>query len=225
MFNLKPFKLDGLRVLDCPSGPSSFVAEALSSQYRVKEIIGCDLLYKEDNVEELKNRGKEDLGYMMKQLSCVPDLYDWNIYSSIGDLYQSRSKAFERFISDYEQDRLLVRKGGIAKNRYMHASLPNLPFKNRTFDLVLSSNLLFYYHNMFDYDFHLNSILELLRVTRKEVRVFPCQKPDATFPDYFDKLLDNIYTHANKNISFKVEKVSYEFRRGVNKMLKINKDE
>lgn len=225
MFNLNPFQLGGLRVLDCPSGPSSFVAEALSSQYHVKEIVGCDLLYKEDNVDELKNRGKEDLDYMIKQLSRVPDFYDWNLYSSIEDLYEARSKAFERFIADYELNRFVARNGEIAKNRYIHASLPNLPFENRTFDLVLSSNLLFYYHNMFDYHFHLDSILELLRVTRKEVRVFPCQKPDATFLDYFDKLLDDIYTRMNKNISFKIEKVSHEFRRGVNKMLKINKDE
>jgi hypothetical protein len=223
MFNLHPFQLKGLRILDCPSGASSFVAEALSSQYHIKEIIGCDLLYKEDNVDELKNLGKKDLDYMIKQLSRVPDFYEWNIYSSIKDLYEARSNAFKRFISDYELDRFTTRKDEIIKNRYIHATLPNLPFENRTFDLVLSSNLLFYYHNMFDYDFHLNSILELLRVTRKEVRIFPCQKPDATFPDYFDKLLDNINTRMNKNISFKIEKVSHEFRRGVNKMLKINK--
>ena len=78
---------------------------------------------------------------------------------------------------------------------------------------------------MFDYHFHLNSILELLRVTSKEVRIFPCQKPDATFPDYFDKLLDNISRRTNDSLSFQIEKVGHEFRRGVNKMLKINKKE
>lgn len=225
MFNLYPFQLKGLRILDCPSGTSSFVAETLSSQYQIKEAIGCDLLYKEDDVDVLKNRGKEDLDYMIKQLSKVPDLYEWNIYSSIRDLYEARNNAFKIFISDYELDRMMARKGEIAKNRYVPAILPNLPFENRTFDLVLSSNLLFYYHNMFDYNFHLNSILELLRVTSKEVRIFPCQKPDATFPDYFDKLLDNINIRMHNNISFQIEQVSHEFRRGVNKMLKINKEE
>jgi hypothetical protein len=78
---------------------------------------------------------------------------------------------------------------------------------------------------MFDYDFHLDSILELIRVTSKEVRIFPCQKPDATFPDYFDKLLDDINSRMNNNISFQIEKVSHEFRRGINKMLRINKKE
>lgn len=225
MFNLHPFQLKGLRVLDCPSGTSSFVAEASSSQYQLKEVIGCDLLYEEDDVDILRNRGKEDLDYMIKQLAQVPDLYDWKIYSSISDLYEARNNAFKRFIADYELDRLMAIKGEIAKNRYIHAILPKLPFGSRTFDLVLSSNLLFYYHNMFDYHFHLNSILELLRVTSKEVRIFPCQKPDATFPDYFDKLLDNISRRTNDSLSFQIEKVGHEFRRGVNKMLKINKKE
>jgi SAM-dependent methyltransferase len=225
MFNLHPFQLKGLRVLDCPSGTSSFVAEALSSQYQIKEVIGCDLFYKEDDVDVLRNRGKEDLDYMIKQLSRVPDFYDWNIYSGINDLYEARNNAFKRFISDYELNRLMMRNGEITTNRYIHAILPKLPFGNATFDLVLSSNLLFYYHNMFDYYFHLDSILELLRVTSKEVRIFPCQKPDASFPDYFNKLLDNINTCMNNKISFQIEKVSHEFRRGVNKILKINKKE
>lgn len=225
MFNLDPSQLKGLSVLDCPSGASSFVAQALSSQYQLKEVIGCDLLYKEDDVDVLRNRGEEDLDYMIKQLSRVPEFYDWIIYSSISDLYESRSNAFKRFISDYESDRLVGGKNDNTANRYIHAILPNLPFENAKFDLVLSSNLLFYYHNMFDYHFHLNSILELLRVTNKEVRIFPCQKPDATFPDYFDKLLEDINTRMNDRISVQIEKVSHEFRRGVNKMLKIKVDE
>ncbi|VFJ14420.1 conserved protein of unknown function [Candidatus Nitrosocosmicus franklandus] len=227
MFNLSPFQLRDLRILDCPSGASSFVAEASSTQYQIKEAVGCDLLYKEDDVGVLRNRGKEDLEYMVKQLSQVPDLYDWNIYSNISDLYEARNTAFEKFISDYKVDRLVTRKDKdeITKYKYIHAILPKLPFENEKFDLALSSNLLFYYHNMLDYQFHFNSILELLRVTSKEVRIFPCQKPDATFPDYFNKLLDNVGTRMNNKISFQIEKVSYEFRRGINKMLKIRKSE
>ena len=41
---------------------------------------------------------------------------------------------------------------------------------------------------MFDYDFHHDSILEMLRVTSKEVRIFPIQKPDAKIPEYFETL-------------------------------------
>jgi hypothetical protein len=222
MFNLHPSQLNGLKILDCPSGTSSFVAEAFSGQYNIQEVIGCDLLYnKEVDIDELRNRGKEDLDYMIKQLSMVSDLYYWNIYSSISDLYEARNIAFNRFFSDYELDRIASRKRNNTKSRYIHAALPNLPFLNRTFDLVLSSNLLFYYHNMFDYHFHLNSILELLRVSNKEVRIFPCQRPDGILPDYFDELLEDINNRMDKNIHFEIEKVSHEFRRGVNKMLKI----
>lgn len=225
MYNIVPSELKGLKVLDCPSGTSSFVAEAFAGKYLIKKIIGCDLLYKEDNIDELKKRGKEDLNYMVNQLSKVTDLYDWNIYSSIEDLYRSRNNAFKKFISDYGLNRYMVKNDEIKENRYIQASLPNLPFDDKEFDLVLSSNLLFYYHNMFDYSFHLDSILELLRVTSKELRIFPCQKPDASFPDYFDKLLDDINIRMNKNISFSIEKVTHEFRRGVNKMLKITRNE
>ena len=40
------------------------------------------------------------------------------------------------------------------------------------FDLALSSHFLFLYSEHLDYEFHLESILEMLRVAR-EVRIFP----------------------------------------------------
>ena len=60
--------------------------------------------------------------------------------------------------------------------RYVKAILPNLPFNDKSFDLVLSSNFLFYYHNMFDYAFHHDSILEMLRVTSKGGKNFSYSK-------------------------------------------------
>lgn len=44
MFNLEPSQLFGLKILDCPSGASSFVAEAYN-EYKIKKVIGCDVLY------------------------------------------------------------------------------------------------------------------------------------------------------------------------------------
>ena len=78
---------------------------------------------------------------------------------------------------------------------------------------------------MFDYSFHYDSILEMLRVTSKEVRIFPVQKPDAKIPEYFDRFMESINRHMNKKISFRIEKVKYDFRNGVNKMLVLNRDE
>ena len=44
MFNLDLTNFKDLEILDCPSGASSFVAEA-SGEYNVKKAIGCDLMY------------------------------------------------------------------------------------------------------------------------------------------------------------------------------------
>jgi hypothetical protein len=43
--------------------------------------------------------------------------------------------------------------------------LPRLPFADGEFDLTLVSYLLFGYQDRFDYEFHRESILEIMRVT------------------------------------------------------------
>jgi SAM-dependent methyltransferase len=221
MFNLDPSQLRDLKILDCPSGASSFVAEA-SGEHHVGTAVGCDLLYGNNNLKSLEKRGKKDLEYMLERLSLVPDFYDWNMYTSVEDLGRARSTSLRRFLSDYESKQCIA-NGNKKNNRYIQAELPKLPFDDKSFDLVLSSNLLFYYHNMLDYSFHLESILELLRVTSKELRIFPVQRPDSSLPDYFDRLMEDINVHMQKRVSFRIEKVKYEFRRGVNKMLVITR--
>ncbi len=223
MFNLDESNFRDLDILDCPSGASSFVAEA-SSKYGVKKVVGCDLMYEDSNLPFLEKRGKDDLEYMIDRLSQVPDFYDWNMYSNIEDLRKARASSLKKFISDYATKEV-VNNPSKKYKRYVKAILPNLPFSDKSFDLVLSSNFLFYYHNMFDYAFHHDSILEMLRVTSKEVRIFPIQKPDAKIPEYFDTLMESLNRHMNKKVSFRIEKVKYEFRNGVNKMLVINRDE
>lgn len=126
-------------------------------------------------------------------------------------LRESRTTSLKKFISDYAK--------GIKEKRYIKAQLPKLPFDDKSFDLVLSANLLFYYHDRFDYSFHLGSILELLRVSSNEVRIFPVQLPDAAFPDYLNTLIETVKGRMQKNILANIETVQHEFRRGVNKML------
>jgi len=222
MFDLDLSNFRDLEILDCPSGASSFVAEA-SSEYKVKKAVGCDLMY-DNSLSVIEKRGRDDLEYMINCLSKVPDFYDWNMYSNIEDLRKARASSLKKFISDYatnEEVNNLSKK----YQRYVKAILPNLPFNDKSFDLVLSSNFLFYYHNMFDYSFHHDSILEMLRVTSKEVRIFPVQKPDAKIPEYFERLMESINRNMNKKISFRIEKVKYDFRSGVNKMLILSRDE
>jgi len=159
MFNLDESSLKDLEILDCPSGASSFVAE-VSAKYKVRKAVGCDLMY-DNSLSIIEKRGRDDLEYMIDRLSKVPDFYDWKIYSNIEELRKARASSLEKFISDYSTK-------GMANNpskkyeRYVKAILPNLPFNDKSFDLILSSNFLFYYHNIFDYTFHHDSILEML---------------------------------------------------------------
>jgi hypothetical protein len=97
-----------------------------------------------------------------------------------------------------------------------------LPFHDKSFDLVLSANLLFYYHDKLDYSFHLDSILEMLRISSNEVRIFPVQLPDAKFPNYLNVLIETVKKRLQNKISARIETVQHEFRRGVNKMLVLN---
>ncbi|HEY2203562.1 MAG TPA: hypothetical protein VGH99_03665 [Pseudonocardia sp.] len=57
--------------------------------------------------------------------------------------------------------------------RYRAGGPPRLPFPDRHFDRVLSSQLLFSYADRLDPGFHRAAPRELLRVADGEVRVFP----------------------------------------------------
>jgi ubiquinone/menaquinone biosynthesis C-methylase UbiE len=61
------------------------------------------------------------------------------------------------------------------RSRYVDGSLPLLPFEDHAFSLVLCSHFLFLYAEQFGFEFHKQSLLELMRVCKPggEVRVYP----------------------------------------------------
>ncbi len=89
--------------------------------------------------------------------------YTWHYLTSVEDHHGARREAADRFSDD-----LALHPGA-----YLAAALPNLPFADRSFDLVLSSHLLFIYEDRLDRDFHQAAIRELVRVSRDSVRIFP----------------------------------------------------
>jgi hypothetical protein len=74
-----------------------------------------------------------------------------------------RGRASAIFFSDFKGIRNVTSRG----------ELPRLPFDDDEFDLTLVSYLLFAYQARFDYEFHRESILEIMRVTRSEARIYP----------------------------------------------------
>ena len=59
-------------ILDCPSGASSFVAEAAKSGINA---VGCDPLFDKD-LRILHDQGDKDIEYVVQRVSQKPDLYN-----------------------------------------------------------------------------------------------------------------------------------------------------
>lgn len=78
----------------------------------------------------------------------------WTWFTDPAQHRRLRVEAARDFAAD-----LLARPGS-----YIAAGLPSLPFPDRSFDLVLSSHLLFTYGERFDDAFHLAALRELVRV-------------------------------------------------------------
>ncbi len=210
---LKMFRIDDTdhlkrynRILDCPSGASSFVAEA-NNKYGVKTV-GCDPLFDKDS-RILQKQGEEDIEYVVKRVSLAPNLYNWNFYSSLEELRNYRKLALEQFISDYNFGR--------ERKRDVKAELPKLPFDDKSFDLVLSGHFLFTYSHKFEFSFILSSIIELFRVCSREVRIYPLQKSSSEPYEHMTDLLNTL--RKQYGITYNIVPVPFEFQKGSNKML------
>ena len=192
-------------ILDCPCGASSFVAEA-NSKHGI-QAIGCDHLFAKD-VETLSKRGEDDIEYIIQRVSTDPNLYNWDFYSSIDKLREYRRLALQQFLLDYPT--------GIKENRYIKAELPKLPFEDKSFDLVLSGHFLFTYSHKLDFLFILSSILELCRVSSKEVRIYPLQQSSSK---PYEQMTEILFALEKLRIGYDIVPVPFEFQRGSNKML------
>ncbi|MEY2715379.1 MAG: hypothetical protein RIT24_1722 [Planctomycetota bacterium] len=168
MFGIDLASLRGLAVLDCPSGPSSFIAELEALGI---DAVGVDPLYAETR-DHLLARGRDDIAHTIAQMRANPVAFadlDLDAYAL------GKHRALERFAAHFD--------AGKASGRYIAASLPALPFADRSFDLTLSAHLLFTYsdpatggllkNSPFTPEWHLAAARELMRVTRGELRLYP----------------------------------------------------
>lgn len=206
-FNLEIEKLHGKKVLDCPSGASSFVSDAKTYGIEAK---GTDILYRFSK-EQIKQQGEKTIDLIYKDVSWMNG-HNFRFYKSIKNHRNHREEALKKFYNDFNP------------NDYSYNELPKLDFKNNEFDLLLSSHFLFVYDDRFDYKFHKNSILEMLRVA-KEVRIFSLVnfqnskvKEEKNFSSYFYKIIEDL-----KRLQCTIEKVNFEFQPRAGYMLKIVK--
>ncbi|PYE49122.1 hypothetical protein HUB98_02910 [Paenibacillus barcinonensis] len=96
--------------------------------------------------------------------------------------------------------------------------MPELPCADEQFELTLSAHFLFTYADRLHFDFHVQTLLEMLRVTRHEVRIFPTVDLSGKRYEYMDELKSIVEQRA---YSVSEVKTSYEFQRNAHTMLRI----
>ena len=147
------------KLLDCAAGSASFTAELGAMGV---DVTACDPLYEKSAVA-LAKKGNSDIDYMLGQMKKAEGQFDWSFYGDLDKRAAFAHRALDTFVADFKNH----------PARYIAGCLPNLPFADKTFDLVLSSHFLFVYEEKLDPKFHIAAVRELLRVAKTEVRIYP----------------------------------------------------
>jgi hypothetical protein len=205
MFNLSDVDLQK-RILGVGDGPASFNAQATKLGSKVTSI---DPIYQFCK-KEILTRFNEVVDNIIEQIKASPNDWVWSYHKSPDDLRNNRIKAIEAFFNDYDR--------GKQENRYQLGELPKLQFQDGQYELALCSHFLFLYSEHYDYQFHYDSILEMLRVSR-EVRIFPLLTLMLEPSPYCDRIVREL---RDRGYIVKITKVEYELQKGGNEMLVIS---
>ena len=156
----------GCAVLDCPGGPGSLAAHLRREGC---DVTAVDPLYALDPTA-LEQRALADLEHTMAVQAGSDDLRpDFDLEAC----RREHLEALQAFLADRREH----------PDRYLAAALPELPFADAQFDLVLSGHLLFSYAPLadgglmagagLDLAWHRRALAELCRVSRRQVRLYP----------------------------------------------------
>jgi hypothetical protein len=202
MFDLKELPDS---ILDCCAGGAGFTAEAAE---RGVDAIAADPAY-ELETSELVDSVRRSLPATSGIVDEHQGSFVWHWYGSPERKDQYRIEAADRFLQDVMA----------APERYVAAGLPDLPFGDRRFELVLCSHLLFTWSDKYDRDWHEAALRELIRVSNSEVRIFPLVQQGAGEPiPWLPELLASL-----EGVTTEIRKVPYEFQLGANEMLVITR--
>lgn len=204
-FLLVPEEWHGKRILDAAGGVSSFCAEANDAGLLATS---ADPIYSMTPAE-IAQRSAPDLEKVITGVRGLPT-YCWTAYRDPEHVRELRQRAINRFLQDFPRH----------AERYRAAALPKLPFDNEEFDLALVSYLLFAYEAHFSYEFHRDSILELMRVTRGEARIYPTVTFEAEPSRYLARLAADPLCAS---LRFEIVRTHFEFLVGSNCFLRVTR--
>ena len=196
-----------VRVLDCAAGPASFVAEWCAEGRRA---VACDPLYALGGAQLAASLSSAE-AVVREHMAREAARFVWRSFADIEALVGERRSAGSRFVAD------LVSTHGAG--RYLAGALPNLPFRDRAFDLALCSHFLLLYSAAFDLAFHRAALAELLRVA-DEVRVFPLLAMDGMPSPHLEPLLAEL-SRTGHHVALR--RVDYEVMRGGDRMLLVRR--
>lgn len=193
-------------ILDVAAGVSSFTAESRALGFNVTAF---DRIYSA-NLDDIRRRGEHDLDEVARDIGQKP-VYKWEFYKSAEGMRKYRERACQAFLKDFDAH----------PNHYVAGELPRTKFADRQFNLTLVSYLIFVYEEQLSYDFHKETMRELMRITSEEIRAYPI----VTFEAQPSKFLEKIRSESEfASWKFEIMLTDFEFLRGSNCYLKITRD-
>jgi hypothetical protein len=193
------------RILDVAGGVSSFTAEMRALGL---DVTAFDRIYAASPAE-IRSQCEPDLEAVTRDIGSKP-VYRWDFYKSPAGMREFRARAYKSFLDDFGQHR----------ERYIAGELPRTPFRDTQFGLTLVSYLLFVYEDQLSYDFHKETLRELMRVTADEIRIYPTVTFEAEPSKYLEQIRNEAEFRAWK---FEVIPTDFEFLRGSNCYLRVTR--
>ncbi|MDT2046801.1 class I SAM-dependent methyltransferase [Bacillus sp. 1780r2a1] len=210
MFMLDESLLGKGPILDVAGGASSFSTKANEQGY---DAFAVDPLYNL-SFEEMMCKGQKEMQEASEKLNKSLSSFSWESYGSLAKHIEIRKHSLDLFLNQYQEKK--------ANKRFVYGALPDLPFNNETFSLVLCNHFLFLYEEQFDFNFHLQAIQELIRVTKKggEIRIYPLVNFRGERYPYLNKLLDTL---SRESLSVKTINTLFRFVPAATEVLIIKK--
>lgn len=98
---------------------------------------------------------------------------------------------------------------------------PESRFVDQEFTVSLISHFLFMYDEQLDWEFYEKTLLEIIRITSREIRIFPLVNLKGKRSSLVDQL---VAAQEFGRYRMEIKKVVYEFVRGGDEMLLISLD-
>ncbi|HEX2939221.1 MAG TPA: hypothetical protein VHO66_09950 [Ruminiclostridium sp.] len=206
MFRLSDFAGKNEKILDAASGVSAFCAGA--ALYDL-DAVACDPIYGLP-VKDIKITAENDLDIVMGKMPQCSDNYIWERFKNVNALRETRKAALLTFLSDFKAN----------PTRYICRQFPESGFDSGEFSITLSSHFLFMYDEILDYEFHRETVFEMLRITSKEVRIFPLVNLKGERSPFVHRIIKEVF---NRGYGISIDKVNYKFVKNGGEMLRIMK--